>query len=336
MAVTIKDLAREAGVSVFTVSCALNGLQGVSIQTRSRILELAKTRGYTRNSAAAALKTGRKNRIGLVVSGYGEGLPSELELIAEFLENCFRRNCESRVERFNFFHDGVLPALFQDAQMGGIVLCGYFGPQTMKRITETRVPFVQVNEPNESAALFPDHADCVVKLVNHLIRTGRKRIAYLDGEENRFITTTEGRRGFFDAMKANGIPADPSRIYVNSFGRSFQEDLVLATEKFFLNRPDPADAVICQTPGYATALILHLLKQGIQVPEQVIVTCRFCSLHYATSHYPQMTVCTLDYERLVRETFDLLSSLIKGKRPDNPVRKMECSLLVRENGSCHF
>ena len=85
MAVTIKDLAREAGVSVFTVSCALNGLQGVSIQTRSRILELAKNRGYTRNSVAAALKTGTKNRIGLVVSGYSDGLPSELELIAEFL-----------------------------------------------------------------------------------------------------------------------------------------------------------------------------------------------------------------------------------------------------------
>ena len=137
MAVTIKDLAREAGVSVFTVSCALNGLQGVSIQTRARILELAKNKGYTRNSAAAALKTGKKNRIGLVLSGYGDGLPSELELIAEFEENCFRRNCESRVERFIFFNDGLLPTLFQDSQMAGIVLCGYFGPQTMKRIMES-------------------------------------------------------------------------------------------------------------------------------------------------------------------------------------------------------
>lgn len=331
MAITIKDLAREAGVSVFTVSCALNGLQGVSIQTRTRILELAKKKGYTRNATAAALKSGRKNRIGLVVSGYSDGLPSELELIAEFLENCFRRNCESRVERFNFFNDGTLPVLFQDSQMAGIVLCGYFGPQTMKQITGTRIPFVQVNEPNESAAIFPDHADCVAKLVTYLLRAGRKRIAYLDGEENRFITTTEGRRGFFDSIKANGIPLDPSLIYVNSFGRNFQDDLILATEKLFLNRPDPADAVICQTPGYATALILHLLKQGIDVPKQVSVTCRLCSLHYATSHYPQMTVCTLDYERLLREAFDLLSSLIKGKHPDNPVRKMECPLLVREN-----
>ena len=230
--VTIHDVARASGVSVSTVSKALNGRGQLREETRSSVRSIAERLGFRPNDLAQSLHRKRTFTVGLIsTDSYGrfsipvlEGIESALEAeqISVFLCNADdpareRRHLESLLAK----------------RVDGLIVTG--------RRTDLRPPidldgaslpvvyaFAQVASRG-ALCLLPDDRGGARLATEHLIRLGRKRIAHVTGP-GEFEAVRERSRGFRNAMAEAGLPCPGSRVlsgqWSEAFGREAAEKLL--------------------------------------------------------------------------------------------------------------
>ena len=192
--VSMKDISETCGVSIATVSKALNGRTDISTSTKERVLEVAKKMGYVPNSSARALKTNRtynigvlfadEARSGLTHSYFSPVLDSELS----YSEHSKYRGV-----------DGV------------IVACVDFEAEEVKELLQSGIPVVTIDYIfNDKACVMSDNIRGMEQLVSYIIQCGHKKIAYIHGADS-FVTRS--RIGsFLRTMKRYGIETEDRYI----------------------------------------------------------------------------------------------------------------------------
>ena len=207
--VSMKDIARRCGVSVATVSKALNGLPDIGEETRQRICAVASEMGYMTNSAARALKTRRTYNLGvLFVDERRSGLSHEY--FSSILEG-FKQEAEAHGYDITFINSNVgdrpisyLRHCRYRGLDGVLIACVDFTDPRVVELVESDIPVVTIDHvfPNRQAIL-SDNVDGLETLVHYAYNKGHRRIAFLHGEDT---SVTKGRlTGFYKACRELGI-----------------------------------------------------------------------------------------------------------------------------------
>jgi DNA-binding LacI/PurR family transcriptional regulator len=332
MPVTIKDIAKQAGVAHTTVSRALRGSSLVSAETRQRIKILATEMGYRPSAAARSLKTNRSQVLGAIVSSLDDPFFSEIlqgiEEIAQgsgyslFIAASQR---DSRRER-------VIAQVMSEHRVDGVIICSTtFSPEQSQQFSNYGVPIVVVN--NQAAedyrySIYHDDQDGSRQLTHHLIQLGHREIAYL-GNSLAGRTNLDRLSGFKQEMRAAGLVVSPNHVFQVPGGGP--EDGLVALEHF-LRLPKYPTALVCYNDMIATGVLKGLHQAGIKVPEEMSVT-GFDNITLSAYTYPPLTTFNQPKRFIGSEAarliLDLLNTPAGEENAEPKVRRLRGQLLVR-------
>lgn len=270
--VSMKDIARRCGVSVATVSKALNGQPDIGEETRKKIAAVAKEMGYMTNAAARALKTNRTYNLGiLLVDEWRSGLSHEY--FASLLES-FKNEAERRGYDLTFINKntgGRSMSYLSHCQYRGvdgvIIACIDFTDEQIRELVDGPIPAVTIDHVFENcSAVISNNTSGVAALVRYAYNKGHRKIAYLHGEP---ITVTKRRlEGFHMACRELGLEIPPEYIrecVYHDTDRCFQE-----TEKL-LDLPDPPTCILFPD-DYSYIGGWHSIRgRGLMIPEDISI-----------------------------------------------------------------
>lgn len=243
--VSMKDIAKNCGVSVATVSKALNGQRDIGEATRKRICAAAEEMGYMANSVARALKTNRSYNLGMLFvderrSGLGH------EYFSTILEG-FKAEAESHGYDITFInsHVGDQPTSYvkhcRYRGLDGIVIaCVDFNDPRILELVDSNIPLVTIDHIFEGrTAILSDNVNGVDTLVRYAYSKGHRKIAFLHGENT---AVTRGRlTGFHQACKGLGLEIPPEYIIPCVY---HNPDLCEKATRQLLQLPDPPTCIL--------------------------------------------------------------------------------------------
>lgn len=270
-AVTIRDVAELAGVSLSTVSAALNRPERVSGKTLRAVQDAAQTLGYIRNDAARALRLGQSQAVGIVIS---EGTsPFYGEVIRAADARLVARGYSSLVG--SYYHDqsalARLVRMFGEQQVRGLLVnpVVHESLPVMEALRLRGVPIVHV----DAVTPWPDTCSVTTDNViggriaaQHLVAMGRYRIALVRGpvELGQIQLRLDGAR---DTCQKLGIACEEI-VASTYFVRGGVETGAVIASRPAAQRPD---AVFAANDILAMGVVSTLVERGIRVPEDVAV-----------------------------------------------------------------
>ncbi|HEY8446934.1 MAG TPA: LacI family DNA-binding transcriptional regulator [Thermomicrobiales bacterium] len=272
MGVTIEDVAREAGVSIATVSRFING-QTVAIApaTRERLQRAVDRLGYVPNAAARTLKTGRTRLIGVALADiahmYWSAMLSGIE------EGCARLGYSvvigSASNRSAVQSEQV--ALFVRQKVDGLLLNPTeIDEATVSRWAALRCPIVMLDRTVPGLP-FPlvavDNAYGARLAVEYLLSLGHRRIAFITWPVANFSNRQERLDGYREALTEAGLPVDPALIRV---AEESWDDGVRQTVALF-SQPNRPTAVFSANMELNLQVLAGLKQLGLRIPDDVSV-----------------------------------------------------------------
>jgi LacI family transcriptional regulator len=285
MAVTIKDVARAAEVSVASVSRALNGHRNMAAPTRKRILAVAKKLRYTPHSAARTLITRRTQTIGAL-------LP---DLHGEFFSELIRGiDLAARARGLHLLlssshGDAVEAAAALRAMQGRVdgflMMSPHADAGFLRQNLRAELPLVLMNTPLKRArcaVLNIDNYGGAFAMVQHLVACGRRRIALIAGPAGNF-DAAERLRGYTAAM-ARFAPTMPSQVLAGDFT---EEAGYNAAHELLASKLRP-QAAFAANDMMAVGCLYALREAGVRVPEDIAV-CGFDDIPIARLTTPALT-----------------------------------------------
>ena len=307
--VSMKDIARACGVSVATVSKALNGQPDIGEETRARVCEMAQKMGYMTNSAARALKTNRTYHLGvLFVDERRSGLAHEF--FSSVLES-FKTEAEAHGYDITFINHNVggkPTSYLQHCRYRGVdgvvIACVDFTDPRVRELAESELPLVTVDHVfNNRLAVVSDNVQGVEALVRYAYDKGHRKIAFLHGEKT---TVTQNRLvGFYRACEALGLDIPEEYVRESTFHNPDRCAMDTQALMSLSNRP----TCILFPDDYSYVGGLNVLRQmGIRVPEDVSVM-GYDGIHLA--RVIGLTTYWQDTRQLGRIAAERLISLIE-------------------------
>jgi len=273
MPVTMRDIARDLGLSVVTVSKVLRNHTDISEATRERVLKRVREMRYQPNRAARSLVTGRSFTIGLIVPDLEHPFFGE---IAKAIARRIRAQDYSLIiassEEDPAIEQREVEGLMA-RQVDAIVLASVqtsADSAVFQRLAERRVPYVLVdrNYP-ELGANYVGVDDAAVGRVatEHLVARGCRRIAHLRGPE---VSTGIGRlRGYREALSRNGLRAPADYVAELKSGDDRSEEHGHEAMMRLLALPVPPDGVFCYNDEVAIGALRAILGAGLEVPDDI-------------------------------------------------------------------
>lgn len=271
MSITIKDIARAAGVSHTTVSRALRDYPALSSETTAHIKALAQEMGYVPNAAARGLKTRRTRALGVIVSQIDDPFWSEvLEGIDEILHPAGYSLFVAATHRDPQREKQVVTAMVQRG-VDGVILCApQFSPEQSHALNEYGIPMVTVNNEGagDSQFLVYNDNDYGIRLIaRHLIELGHTRMAFL-GNAQGGSTTRERAEGFRQELRACGIPVHEA--FMTLAPSSTPEGGFVGTQHL-LSLDERPTAISCYNDNMAMGVYSALFQSGLRVPQDISV-----------------------------------------------------------------
>ncbi len=270
--VSMKDIALHCGVSVATVSKALNGQPDIGGETRERICAVAKEMGYMTNSAARALKTNRTYNLGvLFVDERRSGLTHEY--FSAVLES-FKVEAENHGYDITFINHNVggkptsyLQHCLYRGVDGVVIACVDFTDPRVQELVDSDIPLVTIDHVfNNKLAVVSDNVRGLEELVHYIYEKGHRKIAFLHGEPT---TVTRNRlTGFYRACEELGlsVPEEYVRECVyHDPTRCAQETWAL------LAQPERPTCIIFPDDYSYIGGMNALTQAGLRVPEDISV-----------------------------------------------------------------
>jgi len=272
-AVRMKDIARELGVSVVTVSKALRNHDDISEETRGKVLQLMRDLNYRPNLAARALVTGRSYIVGFVVPGL---LHSFFAEVAKGLTNVFRKNGYGLViatsEEDPELERQEIEQLLARRVDALIVATTHSDHAIFKNIEQQGIPYVLIDRRiDKLSANFVGVDDQSVGMMatEHLIQCGCRRIAFIYATA---LSPALGRlEGYRRALEKHSLPIRPEYIRTLDETGDASDDPSYAAMKELLALDDPPDGVFCFNDPAALNAMKAVLEAGLRIPDDVAV-----------------------------------------------------------------
>jgi LacI family transcriptional regulator, galactose operon repressor len=316
--VTIRQLARLSGVSIGTVSRALNGYADVRPQTRERIMRLARELDYTPAAAARSLVTQRSHVVGVFLDT-GEGHPDvQHPFFHEVLGGLKQRIGAGGFDLLLFASErpgnGYGPHSYlkraRHHSVEGVVMMGVDPEDSeVRRLARAELPCVGVDVQLDGPAtefVMSDNVDGARQAVRHLYELGHRRIATVTGMLER-RPGIDRLRGYRAALQDAGLAYRDEYV---SYGDFYFESGRAATERL-LALPEPPTAIFAGADLTALGAIRAATEVGVRVPEELSVV-GFDDIQIAPHVNPPLTTVRQDKVGLGRAAAGALIALIEG------------------------
>ena len=316
--VTIKDIAKELGISVSAVSKALKDSYDISEKTKAIVLECAKKHNYQPNPMAQSLKRGNSKSLGVVLTTIDNHFLSQvidgIESVAyskgyNVTITQTHESYDREVSNVNHLTiraiDGLLIALSTETQ----------NLDHLKKLHKMGLPIVffdRVTDEIETHKVVADNFRGAYEATAHLIQSGFKRIAHITSSINVSITA-ERLKGYQQALLENGIAIDESYIkYCPHGGKDFNEVENVLNE--LLHSSNQPDAIFTASDRITTTTLALLHKLGIKIPDEIALI-GFTNTHLADVLNPSLSQIYQPGFEIGKKATEMLISLIESRRP---------------------
>jgi DNA-binding LacI/PurR family transcriptional regulator len=335
MSVTIKDIARAAGVSHTTVSRALRNHPAIAPATISRIQSLALQMGYLPSAVARGLKTNRSLTLGVILSHIDDPFFSE---VLQGIEDTLRPKGYSLLVAASQQNPQREKAVVQEMierRVDGVILCAPpFRAEHSHTFLEYNLPITVINNQDaEDYQYSIYHDDCFgsSQVIRYLIELGHTRVAYL-GNALAGRTNQDRLAGYELELHSNSLPVRKEFIYHSPNGRP---EGGYTGAQYFTKLPEPPTAIACFNDMMAIGLLHGLKEAGWDVPQDCSVT-GFDNIDFSAFLNPPLT--TFDQPRYhlgaeaARLMLRLLAPALQGKPlPEPQIIALRGQLLVRSS-----
>lgn len=327
--VTLKDIAKHLNLSVSTVSRALIDDKNIRSETKAIVIEAARALNYKRNPIGLSLKHGITKTIGFIVPEMITPFAAQVVNSAQDKLNTegYKIIIAQSDENPKKERDNLL--LMENFMVDGIIICACdykTNKNEYLRLQENGMPIVFYDRIPHGldfpCVLVDDHKESFF-MVEHLIRKGRKRIAYIQGPKYIY-NSIERAKGYKDALNKFNISLDPELIIET--GMSF-EDGRKAAQKL-LNSGVEFDAIFSFTETLALGAMNYLKSFNIQIPNQVAVVS-FSGTIYSTIVHPQLSSVEQPLNLMGVTAADLILEKIKNPNSTNKKIVLNSSFCIR-------
>ncbi len=306
--VTIKDVAKVAGVSVNTVSRALGNRGYVRKDTKEKVLKVAQELGYTRNCAATALRTKHSGIVGVVVVDNSNPFYAEL---VKGIESEARKNGYSIIlintDRSYENEVKAIQTLLQ-RRVDGLIICAVQSrTDDIKELVDKKIPNVIVGSKLDGIKTNYIHSDDELGgyiAAKYLIETGHKNILFLNAFDYKYAARMR-EKGVRKAIEEVGKSVKLTVISsLEGFENAYEKFKQLLSEKIAF------DSVICYNDIYAIAVVKASKEFGLKIPEDFSVI-GFDDIEFSSVVSPPLTTVRIDKTVLGAEAFRALIKSIK-------------------------
>jgi LacI family transcriptional regulator len=321
--VTLAEIAREAGVSIATVSKVLNGHTEVSERTRLAVQRLLKEQGYRRRRTT--MRSDQRGLIELIIGevdcGWCLGVMAGVEEVAD---------AAGFGVALSTVHQRTDSRLVSGSRGVILVVCGLTGKQRAQ-LDRRKVPYVVVDGLNHPPVDVPSVGTTDwaggYSATQHLIELGHRRIAAIGGPEH-LLCTRARVAGYRAALYDAGLP--PAGELVRY--AEFDHDGGLRAARSLLELTDPPTAVFAGNDEQATGVLEAVRQRELQVPGDVSVV-GFDDLSFAEWTAPPLTTVRQPLHEMGAAAVRTLLQLLAGQRPDVPRIELATQLVVRQSTS---
>ena len=318
MAMTIRDVAKQAGVTIGTVSRAFNGYADIRPETRKRILKAADELGYTPNVTARSLSSKRPPNIALIVSGLLEGEPKD-NMVYLLLQGIFGYSLANGLEVAVYATDSAkqrsksYASFCKERNISGAVLCGITTDDAyLSELLQSEIPRVTFDVPLSGSGfgwVSIDNIAAARQMAELLLENGHKDIIVVGGKKNAAVNL-ERMAGAYEAFSAAGKAFESSNvIYAN-----FSETLAYKRVKKYLEetpREKHCTAFCCFSDIMALGTMKAIKDAGYRIPRDFSVT-GFDGLAITEYTSPALTTIVQDMRRIGYEAVKMLHRIMEG------------------------
>lgn len=268
--ITIRDVAKLAGVSISTVSNAINGAPNVGEDTRARVLAAAAELGYVPNLNARLMKTRKTNNIGLFLPNIHTTFYTRLA--QAMYEACSKAKYAMLIHISDSYPSAWLVSVILSSNMdGAVILNEHLQDEHVDLLRRKNIPFVFLDKlitGDRLSSVLVDNRMGIFQGVEYLVHTGHRRIAFLGGTNN--FDSQERLEAFHAAMAAFRQEVDP-RLLMQGWFEEKAAYGVLRAKLMELPREALPDAIFCANDEMAVGCLRALSDSGLQVPRDVSV-----------------------------------------------------------------
>ena len=327
---TLKDVAKVAGVSYATVSRALSGSPEIGEKTRQRILKLCDEMGYTPDSVARSMVMKRTNIIGLILASIDNPFMSELTVHLETYARAHGYNLMVCNSSYNSAQERDVFRLLLSRKVDGIIILpiSHESHENLKSLT-AQVPTVFVSENMQDLPenyISIDNTQGMQIATEYLYSLGHRKILYLGARKNS-VTHSLRVEGYISTCRKLGL--EPN-IIESSYPRSSHEaGYLLAREHF--SSPHDETAILCASDTLAIGVMHAAYEKGIRIPEDLSLM-GFDNISFASLPPINLTTINQPKQELATAAMDMLFRHIDGTETEYTSMLVSPSLVVR--GSC--
>ena len=323
MAVTIKELSARCGLSVSTVSKALNDYPDVSEETRQQVRAVADEMGYRPSAIARSLKIGRTFNLGVLYSDDTESGFTH-SYFSPVLQS-FKQEAERRGYDITFITHNMGHSKMTYRNVDGVcIVCSHFDDGEVLQLVSSSLPLVTIDHVfNNRACIQSENRQGVEALTRHILSMGHKKIAFVYGAED---TVSDIRlTTFLRTMNEAGLSVPDDYLVASPYHDPASTREATAQLLALADRP----TCILMPDDYSALGGMDAIRAaGLRIPEDISIT-GYDGVAMIQMCQPQLTTVEQDVSRIGREAARKLVHLIEQPRTTLPeIISVPCRLIA--------
>lgn len=314
MTLTIKEIAKLAGVSKSTVSRVINDSEHVSDQAREKVKEVIKETGYVPNSLAKNLKRNKTDTIGVVLPQINTStFSSSVEGISNVMyQKGF--NLLLTNTKLNIKDEITYLRLLKEKRVRGIIFFATeITDEHLEILRKIDIPIVIVGQDSSEVLEYPcviqDDFNAAKSIVNYLVKHGHQKIAYIGVKENDVAVGQLRKNAYLKVLSENGLEINEKYMYQGDFsiesGYNGMKKILERSEKL-------PTAVFAVTDRLALGAIKLLKDQGYEVPVDISVV-GIGNSDISPWVVPEITTINYDHVKTGERASEILLNSLEGK-----------------------
>lgn len=332
--VTIKDVAKRAGVSPSTVSRVITDHPRISPDTKEKVRAVMAELGYYPNAIARSLVNQTSNSIGLIRSRLTEQnfanpfFPAVIQGISSVAHQHRLNLVLSTSKTFEQEDEECLNLLRQRRVDGVILLASHRDDQLIPRLARDQFPFVLIGRyegADNIRWVNNDNIEDAKKAVRYLINQGHRRIACLDGDP-RYVVSADRLVGYEAALREHNLESPPELVEHSAFS---VEGGYQAVYRIF-QRDQTFSALFAVDDLIAIGAMQALQERGLQVGRDVAVV-GFNDTILGRCVHPALTSVAVPIYELGQIAVQMLIAQVYGSRDTPDHRELPATLVVRDS-----
>jgi len=331
---SIKDIAREAGVAISTVSNVINKKGIVGTETEKKVLKALEKIQYRPNIIARGLRTRSTSTIAIIVQDivnpYTSHVIKGMEEVARkrgytLLIACTYYDIREEKKQIDVFLDQFVD--------GFVFLGGYDNQGVVRRVYDRGIPLVsvdrEIDDPDIPYVLI-DNLEAMKKAVDYLCSFGHKKIGYVTFRFEYQSTSRNRYLGYCKGLEENHIDYDPEIVIIDDYMKLNETEGTFEVVSKFLKKGALPTAFACISDVNAFGLVKALKAEGIKIPQEVSVI-GFDNISFSNFMEPPLTTIKQPKKLMGATAMNLLLDMVEKKKVENKNIKLPTVLLERDS-----